>query len=152
MAISRRNRDDVLAGIVIGGIGAGAIGTAVTSYPIGAAASMGPGYLPIVLGVLLMLLGGLIALRTSSAGAAPPIPIGPAVRSVGMVLGAVLLFAALITTLGVAVTGALTIIGAAMGSREVQLVETMMLAAFMAIVASLLFVKALGLPLSIWPY
>jgi hypothetical protein len=152
MAMSRGNRDDVLAGIAIAGIGAGAIGTAVISYPIGTAASMGPGYLPIALGVLLMLLGGLIALRASATGVAPPNPIGPVVRSVGMVLGAVLLFAGLITTLGVAVTGALTILGAALGSREVRIVETMLLAVFMAIVASLLFVKALGLPLKIWPY
>ena len=150
--MSRGNRDDVLAGIAIAGIGAGAIGTAVISYPIGTAASMGPGYLPIALGVLLMLLGGLIALRASATGVAPPNPIGPVVRSVGMVLGAVLLFAGLITTLGVAVTGALTILGAALGSREVRIVETMLLAVFMAIVASLLFVKALGLPLKIWPY
>ena len=44
-----------------------------------------------------------------------------------------------------------TVVGAALGSREARVVETLLLAGFMMVAVSLLFVGLLGLPLKVWP-
>src|SRR3546814_6794417 len=58
-----RNKEDFWSGVMFLAIGVGfALGA--TSYSMGTSARMGPGYFPFWLGVLLALLGAIVALRS----------------------------------------------------------------------------------------
>jgi hypothetical protein len=57
---------DILAGTLFVVIGACAL-LGARSYPVGTAMQMGPGYFPVVLGWLLILLGALVGLRAARA-------------------------------------------------------------------------------------
>lgn len=145
------NRDEVAAGLLIAAIGAGAAVIALTQYPLGTAARMGAGYMPTLLGIALAGLGLLVALQSARAEGGRRIDFRAAARPVGLILGSVVFFALVVGTLGLVVTGALTILGAAAGSRDASLRETAVLATGMALATSLIFVKLLGLPFKLWP-
>ncbi|MGE0348128.1 hypothetical protein [Hydrogenophaga sp.] len=57
-----KNLQDFLAGLVFLGMGIAAVWVA-SGHPVGAARDMGPGYVPLMLGLLLALLGALILFK-----------------------------------------------------------------------------------------
>jgi len=57
-----KNLQDFLAGLLFLGFGVG-FGWAATRHPLGEAADMGPGYFPLLMGLLLALLGALILFK-----------------------------------------------------------------------------------------
>jgi len=63
-----RNNKDFLAGILFVVVGALALVVA-SGYPMGAAARMGPGYFPTVLGAILILFGFCVLARGVASGA-----------------------------------------------------------------------------------
>jgi len=63
-----RNNKDFLAGILFVVVGALALVVA-SGYPMGAAARMGPGYFPTVLGAILILFGFCVLARGIASGA-----------------------------------------------------------------------------------
>jgi hypothetical protein len=67
-----RHPKDFVAGLLFAGVGILAIIIA-SNYPLGTAARMGPGYFPRILGILLILLGGALALRALKLNG-PPLP------------------------------------------------------------------------------
>ena len=73
------------------------------------------------------------------------------VRGPLLVVAAILFFAFAIRPLGLVITSFVTILIAASASNEVRWVESVIWAAGLTLFCSLLFPKALNLPLQLWP-
>lgn len=139
---------DCWAGLLFAAFGAAFIVLA-SGMRLGTAHRMGPAYFPTILGALLIVLGLAIAVRGVRA-AADRVDLG-ALRPVVVVLAAVLAFALTVQPLGVVLaTGALVIVSR-LGAARGRAIEIVILAAALAILAALLFVRGLGLPLKILP-
>src|SRR5262245_43529883 len=107
-------------------------------YDLGTASNMGPGYMPMLLSVGLIMFGIFIGLRALALEGPRLEPIGW--RSVVFVLAAIALFALLIETAGLAVATAAVIILSAFASSEASWKETAALALFLTVFCVLVFV------------
>jgi hypothetical protein len=145
---SIRNPKDFWAGALFIAIG---IGTLVvgSKYALGTAARMGPGYFPRILGILMIALGAILALRaTRTVGA--PIP-AFRWRPTLIVLGSVVLFGAIVQALGVALSTVVLIVAASAASSEFRPREALIAGVALAALAVGVFVVGLQLQLPIWP-
>ena len=147
MKIIRHPRDFV-AGLLFAAVGIAAIVIA-SSYPLGTAARMGPGYFPRILGILLILLGSALALRALKLQGAP-IPRWHW-RPVAIVLGSVVLFGFIVIKVGLALSTVILIVLASSASREFRPLESLVSGIFLAALSISVFVIALKLQLPIWP-
>jgi len=146
--ISIRNPKDFWSGVLFMALG---IATIVlgSKYALGTAARMGPGYFPRILGILMVVLGAILALRgTRTAG--PPVPRFHW-RSLIVVLGSVVLFGAIVRTVGVALSTVILIVTASAASHEFRPREALVVGVVLAALAVGVFVIGLQLQLPIWP-
>ena len=143
----RLNRD-LVAGLMFVAFGAAGLFIA-SDYPRGSALRMGPGYMPMMLCWGLVVLGGIIAIKGMvTAGAKLT---GWHLRPLVLVLIAVVAFALLIESAGLAIaTVAIVLIGAA-GGLEFRLWEALALALGLAAGGVILFVYGLKLSMPVWP-
>ena len=109
----------------------------------------GPGTAPRMFGILLGLMGFVITLIGYFTEG--PVLQRYAVRGPFFVIAAILFFAAGVRPLGLVFTSFITIMIAAAASNEVRWRESVIWAAALTVFCSLLFQKALGLPLQLWP-
>jgi hypothetical protein len=131
-----------------------------TRYTIGEGARMGPGYFPLVLGILLTLLGLFITFESLVVETEDGEKVGAiAWRPLGFVIGANLVFGVLLAGLpkfGIPAMGlvvaiyALTFV-AALAGDEFRLKEVAILATVLAIGSYLAFVVLLKLQFPVWP-
>ena len=119
-------------------------------YPLGTAARMGPGYFPRVLGGLLMVMGAALAIRSFALTGPAVSPI--AWKAVGLVLGGVSLFAAVVNTLGLVVATTVLIIVSGLASKEFSLKESLISSVILSTAAVLLFIVGLKLQFPIFPW
>ena len=143
-----RNPKDFWAGLLFASVGLAAI-VLGSRYNLGTAARMGPGYFPRILGMLLMSLGSIIALRALRVD-------GPAVPpwrwwSTGVVLGSVVLFGLIVNTVGLALSTVILIVLASSASSEFRWKEALVSGVFLAALAVGVFIIGLKLQLPIWP-
>ena len=118
-------------------------------YTLGSAARMGPGYFPRILGILLVVLGAILAFRaTRTVGS--PIPRFQW-RPLVIVLGSVVLFGAIVQSVGVALSTVILIVSASAASREFRPLESVIAGMVLAALAVGVFVIGLQLQLPIWP-
>lgn len=144
-----RRRQDLWAGVFFVAVGVLAVLLA-RAHPIGTAMRMGPGYFPTVLGALVALLGIAIAIRGACQAGDELEPWG--LQPLVLVLGGVLLFAALVRPLGLVVATLALVVTGSLGNREARLAEVAGLALFLAALAVGVFVYGLGLPFGVWPW
>ena len=145
---SIRNPKDFWAGALFIAIG---VATIVVSarYALGTAARMGPGYFPRILGLLLVGIGLVLAVRaTRSAGGPMPQFFW---RPLVVVLGSVVLFGAIVQVVGVALSTVILIVTASAASREFRPRESLIAGIMLAALAVGVFVIGLQLQLPIWP-
>ena len=116
---------------------------------VGTAASMGPGYVPRGLALIIMVYGIVLGLRAAFTGSNPFPPI--AWRPLILISASVALFGILLPVMGLAVTSVVVVIAAGFAAYDVRLRENTVLALALAIFAVLLFVTVLGLPIPVWP-
>jgi hypothetical protein len=120
-------------------------------YTVGTAAKMGPGYFPTMLGGLMAVLGLMLivpAIRASSSETR----IGrPDFRTIGLILGAVALYAATLPTLGFIVSLVLLVIVSSLASHEFTVKTSLISAAFLLLGSWLVFVKGLELQFPFLP-
>ena len=142
------NPKDFWAGALFVAIGVGTI-ILGSRYTLGSAARMGPGYFPRILGILLIVLGAVLALRgTRTSG--PPLPRFHW-RPLVVVLGSVVLFGAIVNWMGVALSTVILIVAASAASREFRPREALIAGVLLATLAVGVFVIGLQLQLPIWP-
>lgn len=137
---------DVIAGLLIVAIGLAFL-LAGRGMEFGTSFRMGPGYFPMVLSALTMLLGAALTLNglrgARVEGAFGNVPwIGFA-----SVIGAAVFFGLTIRGLGIAPATAIVVFATASASRYARWTSSALLAIGMAAFCTLVFVRALGLPL-----
>jgi len=117
--------------------------------PVGTAMRMGPGYFPSLLAYLIGFFG-LVLLAGSMVVEGDRLE-GWNVKNLALVLGAIVLFAFTIRTLGLVLSGAALMIVAASAARDRRWTEAVLFTVGMLVFAVILFPIALNLPLAIWP-
>jgi hypothetical protein len=119
-------------------------------YPLGTAARMGPGYFPRVLGGIMMVLGVILSARSFALKGDAITPF--AWKAIGLVLGGVAVFAAIVMLTGLVVATTVLIVITGLASKEFNLKESLISSALLATVAVMLFIKGLGLQFPIFPW
>ena len=142
-----RSPQDLGAGVVFLLIGAAGI-VFGQDLAFGSAARMGPGYFPTLLSYLIIAIGLVLAVK-SFATDGPQIP-QIHLRPLLAIIAAILAFGLLIDRVGLALTAAVLTIAAAYARRDVNLAETLLLAAGLALFTVGVFVYALTQPLPAW--
>jgi hypothetical protein len=127
---------------------------ASSSYAMGTPMRMGPGYFPLLLGIVLMILGAIIAVR-SRARLAPNDATHrlqlPSLRPLLLVGGAMLLFAYSLHTAGLALS-TLGLVGlSGLAYRGFRWHELGALGGTLSLFAVVVFVHGLGLPFQVLP-
>jgi len=143
-----RSPKDLVAGLMFIAVGILAIVIA-SNYTLGTAARMGPGYFPRILGILMIVLGAIIALRSLRL-AGPPLP-GWKWRPVLVVLGSVVVFGMVVNWLGLVVSTILLIVMSSAASTEFRPKEAAISGVLLAVLAVVVFVIGLKLQIGIWP-
>jgi hypothetical protein len=143
-----RNPKDFYAGVMFVAFGVVAL-VGSTSYALGTAARMGPGYFPRILGILLVGLGAMLALRAVRLqGAAVP---RFHWRPLLIVLGSVVLFGLIVERAGLFLSTVVLIFLASTASRGFRWKEALASGVFFALLAVAVFVLGLDLLLPVWP-
>ena len=143
-----RSPKDFWAGVLFVSLGIAAI-IISDNYKLGTAARMGPGYFPLILGILLIVLGAIIALRGVRIN-------GEAIpawkwRPLLVVLGSVVMFGMIVPTLGVLISTVLLIVAASAASHEFRPKEALIIGVGLAVLSVGVFIIGLKLILPIWP-
>lgn len=138
-------RKDLLAGATFVGFGL-AFAITSTTYEIGSALRMGPGYFPLVLGALLVLLGILIAVKGFVAGEGDDI--GPVPwKAAALIVAALLFFGFTVRGLGLVPSLLVTVFMTAMAGRRARVVPAVVIAGSLTALSVLIFVIVLQLRL-----
>ena len=143
-----RNAKDLFAGLLFAVIGAAAV-VIGRGYPLGSTAQMGPGYFPMLVGGLLILIGLIVAVRAFAARSEAIERLD--IKSVLLVIGAVAVFAAGIEHLGLVLSILLVVILGYAANSERKLTELLILALVLALASAAIFVYGLQLPFKVWP-
>lgn len=145
---SRINVPDLAFGVFLIAVGAFAW-TLVADLPVGSATSMGPGYVPRGLALIIATFG---LVQSGRALLAPfaPFP-AVALRPLLLIGASVAAFALLLRVAGLAITSVAVIVIAGLAAYDVRLRENVLLALGLAVFSVALFVFGLGLPIPIWP-
>ncbi|MDR6854286.1 hypothetical protein J2W96_000587 [Variovorax guangxiensis] len=131
-----------------------------TNYSIGSGARMGPGYFPLMLGVLLGILGLGVILGSLTVDTADGEPIGRvAWKPLLLIIGANLVFGLMLgglPSIGVPAMGliiaiyALVVVASLAGS-SFHMKSALILATILAIGSYLVFILGLSLQFQVWP-
>jgi len=143
-----RNPQDFWSGALFVAVGVAAL-VLGSRYTLGSAARMGPGYFPRALGMLLVALGAMLALRALTVD-------GPKVERFRwwptlLVLGSVVVFGQIVQTVGLALSTLLLILVASAASPEFRWKEALVAGVVLATLATAVFIVGLKLTLPIWP-
>ena len=145
---TQKSLKDLFSGLIFIAFGL-AFGYASFGYEIGSALRMGPGYFPIILAGILLLLGVVITLQSFVSGP-DETEIGR-VPWLGLVLimGALAFFGLTVRGLGLAPALFVTTFMSAIASEKTGVVGAATMAAGLVFISMVIFVWALGLPLRV---
>lgn len=121
-----------------------------TSYTMGTASNMGPGYFPFMLGIILAVLGVLNLIK-SIASKEITVPVDIAWRPLIMILLANILFGVLLPYMGLVIAIFVLVVVASVAMPATPIKETIALATVLSVVGCVVFVWALGMPLPVLP-
>jgi hypothetical protein len=116
---------------------------------VGTAVRMGPGYLPILVSLVLLGLGcATLALATLKRGS----PAGAwSLRPLISVVAALVVFSLGIDHLGLFLTTALVVVVASLATSDLRWLEALCVAFGLAVFSTVLFINLLGLTIPAWP-
>jgi Tripartite tricarboxylate transporter TctB family len=144
----RTDWQDLLFGLFLIAV-AGIALAATRTLSGGTAADMGPGYMPRAIAIMLLAFGlwfSIRGIRRPFVGIAP-VRLQPLLA----ITASVAVFALSATRFGLALSSFAAILIASLATREARPIETLLFALGLSAAAVLLFVKALALPVPIWP-
>jgi Tripartite tricarboxylate transporter TctB family len=154
-----KSQKDFFAGLLFMGLGI-AFALGARTYNVGTGARMGPGYFPLMLGIVLAILGAVEVVKALVTGKPDGDKIGKWVwRPVGFIVAANLAFGVLLgglpsiklPAMGMIIAiFALTLIGAQAG-KEFVLKEVLILSAILAVGSYCVFILMLKLQIQVWP-
>lgn len=144
-----RNTRDMVAGAVLVLIAAALLWFG-RDLPLGATTRLGPGYVPRVLAVLIALFGVAIFAKAMVVPGEPMSPWKP--WRVGIVLGAMLIFAVLLERLGLAVAAVVLLLISSVAAPDYRPVQSAIFAVGLTVASALIFVLGLGMNVRIMPW
>lgn len=145
-----RSHQDFASGVMFVVAGA-AFAALARDYRMGTAGSMGPGYFPFWLGILLVLLGAVVIVQSlSRKGVADRIPRWD-VKTLLWVLGSVVLFGLLLQPLGLVLSVVALVMVSSLASHEFGWRGAIITAIVMVLIGWGTFVWLLNLQLALWP-
>lgn len=118
-------------------------------YALGNVARMGPGYLPMILGGVLALLGLIVVVP---AWRRPGKPIRAEWTNAGFVVASIVLFGLLLPRLGLVVATMATALVALVPDRQLVWLTKLKVAMAIALITYLIFVVGLSMNLPAWPW
>ena len=154
-----KSQKDFFAGLMFLVVGV-AFAWGATTYSVGSGARMGPGYFPLLLGILLAIIGAVVMFKSTVVETEGGDPIGKwAWKQIVFIIGANLLFGILLAGLpsfGIPAMGliiaiyGLTFVASLAGS-SFNFKEVFILATVLAAGSYVAFVWALALQFPVWP-
>ncbi len=154
-----KSQKDFFSGLLFMVVGI-AFAWGATNYKIGDGARMGPGYFPLMLGVLMAILGGIIMFKALVVATVDGDKIGSwAWKPLFFIIAANLLFGLMLGGLPsikfpafglIAAIYALTIV-AAMAGEEFKIKEVLILATVLSVMSYVTFILLLKLQFPVWP-
>jgi len=145
--VDRLRSKNLLAGLLLAAIGL-TFAIASQAYEFGTARSMGPGYLPMLLGILLMVIGlGLAAVAFVKPGEPAT---GFSFRGLFCITGGVVLFALLVRDVGLFLAILLLAMMASLANPKFNLLKSITVGVVLAAGCSVIFVRLLGMPLPVF--
>ena len=143
---SRLSDKDVLSGAIFAGVGLWFTAQSM-NLTMGTTRSMGPGYLPMLLSVVLIAFGLAVLARGLLRGAGPVTAVP--LRGLLAVVAALLIFAFCTRGAGLVPTVFAMVLVTCLGSRRARPVPSVILAAALALFCMVAFIWGLGLPLRV---
>ena len=143
MKLDLGNNKDFWAGMMLMGTGASSMFIA-RSYPFGTTMLMGPGYLPSVLGGVLILFGIYVMVRGLRSN--EKIQGNWSVRALILLPLSLVLFGFLMEKAGFLPALVVLIFGSASAGREFKFVEVLLCTVFLIVLSVAVFIWGLGLP------
>lgn len=154
-----KSQKDFFSGLMFTGVGT-AFAVGATSYTVGTGARMGPGYFPLMLGVLLAILGAVVMFKSLVVETQDGDKIGAfAWKPLFFIIASNLLFGVLLGGLPsikvpamgmIAAIFGLTIVASLAGERF-NLKEVLILSTILSIGSYLAFIVLLKLQFPVWP-
>ena len=157
--MSIKSQKDFFSGLMFLVVGA-AFAWGATSYSVGTGARMGPGYFPLLLGVLLAILGSVIMFYSLVVETPSGDKIGTfAWRPIGYILGSNLAFGVLLgglpsiklPSMGLMVAIYALVVIASKAGDNFKLRDVLILATILAAGSYLAFIVLLKLQMPVWP-
>ena len=145
-----KNKQDFWSGVMFILVGIG-FAFKATSYSMGTAARMGPGYFPFWLGAIMAFLGLVILLTAIRPKAIEPVVEKFDFKILAIIVGAFVLFAFTLRPLGLILSLFLLVMISSQASHEQIWKVSAANAVFLTLLCWLSFVKGLGLVFPIWP-
>ena len=154
-----KSQKDFFAGLMFTIIGI-AFAWGATTYNVGTGARMGPGYFPMMLGILLAVLGAVVIFTSLTIETVDGERIGSiAWRPLGFIIGANLLFGLLlggVVAWGLPAMGLIAaiyalVLIAGLAGEKYSFKSSLILATILAVGSYLAFVVALKLQFQVWP-
>lgn len=146
----RRNKQDFWSGIMFIIVGLGFAAQA-TTYQMGTAARMGPGYFPFWLGIVLSLIGAVVLLSSFSRRTEATKVDRFDFRILALVVGSVVLYGFILRPLGLYVSVFVLVVVSSLASHEFSWKVAVGNALFLVLFSYLAFIKGLGLIFPLWP-
>jgi len=157
--VNIKSQKDFFSGLMFGVVGI-AFAWGATNYTVGSAARMGPGYFPLLLGVILAIFGAIIMFYSLVVETTDGDKISGFVwRPIVYILGSNVAFGILLGGLPklglppiglIAAIYALTLIASKAGT-EFKLKDVLILATGLSVLSYLAFIKLLNLQMPVWP-
>ncbi|VWX57160.1 Tripartite tricarboxylate transporter TctB family protein [Burkholderiales bacterium 8X] len=154
-----KSQKDFFAGLMFVLVGI-AFAWGSTSYNVGTGARMGPGYFPLMLGILLAILGLVVVFTALTIETVDGDPVGKiAWRPLGFIIGANLVFGVLlggVVAWGLPAMGLIAaiyalVLIAGLAGEKYSVKSSLILATILAVGSYLAFVVALKLQFQVWP-
>ena len=157
--MSIKSQKDFFSGLMFLVVGA-AFAWGATSYSIGTGARMGPGYFPMLLGVLLAILGSVVMFYSLVVETPSGDKVGSfAWRPIGYILGSNLAFGVLLgglpsiklPSMGLIVAIYALVLIASKAGDSYKLRDVLILSTILAVGSYLAFIVLLKLQMPVWP-
>ncbi|RZL92433.1 MAG: tripartite tricarboxylate transporter TctB family protein [Variovorax sp.] len=154
-----KSQKDFFAGVMFTVVGI-AFAWGSTTYNVGNGARMGPGYFPLMLGIVLAVLGLIVVFTAMTIETEDGEPVGKiAWRPLGFIIGANLIFGVLlggVVAWGLPAMGLIAaiyalVLIAGLAGEKYSFKSSLVLATILALGSYLAFVVALKLQFQVWP-
>lgn len=146
-----KSQKDFWSGVmfILAGVG---FAWGATNYSFGSAARPGPGYFPFGLGILLAVLGVMIALKALTVRTEDGDPIGSfAWRPLTLIVASVVVFGFVLPRLGMVASLPLLVLIASYAGDEFHLGEVIVNSVILTVFSWAIFIWGLNLTIPLWP-